>query len=80
MRRLEFFAKTTGVLEIDVHVALQAAGVYMELLGHAKSMELGHKPSFVDAIVLAMARVLKASVVTVDLHIKGLKETIWLGD
>ena len=76
-QRLEW---VTDIARIPVNeeVALLSGKVYLELVEKSKA-ERTSKPGLA-AIVLAIARMLKAKVVTGDKHFKGLKEVVWIGE
>ena len=77
LERLRKISESSDVTPISVESALESAKCYFEL--KEKSREAGiSAPSLFDAMVLAMARVLKAKVVTGDKHLKNLNETLWL--
>lgn len=76
--RLKVVMEASDIASIDVDVAFESARCYEELSQRAKS-EGFKTPSLFDAIVLAIARVFKAKVLTGDEHFKNLPETLWIG-
>ena len=74
---LQTISEATQVIEIDIRLAGESAKASMELVKKARDEGL-RKPGFVDAIVLATARVCRSQVLTGDCHFKGLPETMWL--
>jgi predicted nucleic acid-binding protein len=75
--RLGIMSAASSIVPIDDEMALEAARCYVKLLQEAKRTKLS-TPSLFDAITLAMARLLKAKVITGDKHFKNLPETIWV--
>ncbi len=75
--RLNKISEASSVVPIDPEVAVEAARCYEELSEKARKGGV-RAPSLFDAIVLGVARVLKAKVVTGDEHLKGLPQTFWL--
>lgn len=63
---------------ITLDIALRTYDCDRELRARAKSSRLDG-PGFVDALILATARVLNARVLTGDPHFQGLPDTVWLG-
>ena len=78
LERLEKIVEASSMIPVDTDVALESAKCYRELSEKAKKARV-RTPSLFDAIILAVARVLKAKVVTSDEHFKNLPETLWLG-
>jgi len=70
--------KCSQVVNVNFEIAMESAKAYLELMEEAKQEKL-RDPGLFDAIVLAVARVCTAKVLTGDEHFKGLKETIWIG-
>lgn len=77
-KRLLFIASKSLLIEISMELAVEAAKAYMQLLKKAKKENL-NTPSLADAIVLASARMQNVSIVTGDIHFKGLKEAEYIG-
>lgn len=75
--RLTTIEETSEITPIDKNVALESAKCYLELVEKAKTKGL-KTPSLLDAIVLAIARTLKARIVTGDEHLESFNETIWI--
>lgn len=78
VERIEAIEELTTVIYIDRRVALESAKAYMELVNHAKNLGLRSRPSLADAIVLAVARILRAKILTGDEHFRGLDNVVWL--
>lgn len=76
--RLEKISEASDIAAINGEVALESAKCYMELLARAEKAG-ARTPSLFDAVILGVARVLKAKLVTSDEHFKDLPETLWLG-
>lgn len=77
-RRLAVIVETSEVSCVDDVSAVEAAKAYGQLEKKARNEKLA-TPSLFDAIVLAVARVNHANVLTGDRHFRGLDETLWLG-
>jgi len=77
-QRLEWVTDIARIISVNEEVALLSGKVYLELVEKSKA-ERTSKPGLA-AIVLAIARMLKAKVVTGDKHFKGLKEVVWIGE
>lgn len=75
--RLEIIAGASDIVLIDIKLALEAAKCYTRLAREAKRRRLA-TPSLFDAIPLAVARLLKAKILTRDEHFRNLPETIWM--
>ena len=75
--RLEIVAGASDIVLIDIKLALEAAKCYTRLAREAKRRRLA-TPSLFDAIPLAVARLLKAKILTGDEHFRNLPETIWM--
>jgi len=75
--RLELISANSSITYLDSRLALESAKCYLELRDNAQKRKLNN-PSLFDAIVLATSRVLKAKLLTGDLHFKPLSETIWI--
>jgi len=73
--RLEAISSASIVNSVDIEVALEAGGAYLELADKAKQQKR-RMPSLFDAIILATAREYDSKVVTGDEHFEGLPETI----
>jgi len=78
IERLKLIVKCSQVVNVNFEIAMESAKGYLELMEKAKQEKL-RDPGLFDAIVLAVARVCTAEVLTGDEHFKGLKETIWIG-
>ena len=72
-------SESTDMVAVDEALALEAAEHWVQMAKTARSEGLD-TPSLTDALVLATARKAGASVITGDLHLRSLKETIWIGD
>ena len=79
VKRLRFMEFKSIVVSVDSSVALRAAEIYFELLEKARRERL-RTPSLVDAVVLAMARILGTKLVTGDRLFKGLRDVVYIGD
>ena len=75
--RLEIVAGASDIVLIDIKLALEAAKCYTRLAREARRRRLA-TPSLFDAIPLAVARLLKAKILTGDEHFRNLPETIWM--
>ena len=75
--RLEIVAGASDIVLIDIKLALEAAKCYTRLAREARRRRLA-TPSLFDAIPLAVARLLKAKILTRDEHFRNLPETIWM--
>ncbi len=78
VERLKVIEDLSTVVYMDRRVALESAKAYLELVNHARNLGLKSKPSLVDAVILAMARILKAKILSGDEHFRGLDNVIWL--
>ncbi len=76
-RRLKVIWDLSIVIDIDPTVAVEAGKCYLELKDLARKMNMS-PPSLADAVILAVARLLDAKILTGDLHFKDLPETIWI--
>ncbi len=76
-RRLKVIWDLSIVIDIDPTVAVEAGKCYLELKDLARKMNIS-PPSLADAVILAVARLLDAKILTGDLHFKDLPETIWI--
>ena len=76
--RLRAIADTAEITQINIETAMEAAQCYKTLLDNAKKEGLNN-PSLFDAMVLATANLLRANVVTGDMHFKNLGMTYWIG-
>lgn len=77
LKRLLAISEISIIVIINEEVAIEAAKSYLELREVARKRKL-RSPSLFDAIVLAIARKLKAKVITGDEHFRSLPETIWI--
>ncbi len=77
-KRLATILEASEPAYVDEIAAVEAARTYAQLEKKARERRL-KKPSLFDAIVLAIARINHAKVLTGDEHFEGLAETIWLG-
>ncbi len=66
------------VVGISVEVALQTPGADRDLRSRARFHRLG-LPSFVDVLILSLARASRGRVLTADRHFEGLPEVEWIG-
>ena len=66
------------VAPITVEVAGAVFAADANLRANARSRGLGN-PGLSDAVILALARTLKASVLAPDPHFEGSPETLWMG-
>jgi len=78
IERLKLIIKCSQVVNVSSEIAMESAKAYLELKEKAEQQKL-RDPGLFDAIVLAVAKVCSAKVLTGDEHFKGLKETIWVG-
>ncbi len=77
--RLSKIFELSRIVPVDKNIAVRAAELDYEL--RKKARETGLKePGLFDAIVLAVAEVLDASLITGDEHFKGRPEIVWIGD
>ena len=76
-RWLRSISEATQIVPVDITVAEESAKAFLELLRVASNRGLP-KPGLADAIILAMARLRDAKVLTGDRHFEGLSETSWL--
>ena len=79
LQRLKWIVEVATPVQIDVEVAIAASKCYMEIRNKTKCLKLS-SPSLSDGIILAVARIKEAKVVTGDKHFKDFEETIWIGD
>ena len=79
LQRLKWIVEVATPVQIDVEVAIAASKCYMEMRNKSKRLKL-RSPSLSDGIILAVARIKEAKVVTGDKHFKDFEETIWIGD
>jgi len=79
LQRLKWIVEVATPVQIDVEVAIAASKCYMEMRNKSKRLKLS-SPSLSDGIILAVARIKEAKVVTGDKHFKDFEETIWIGD
>jgi predicted nucleic acid-binding protein len=77
-KRLATMLEASEPVDIDAHLALEAAKATLRLEKQAASSGL-RRPSLFDGIVLASATLNDAKVLTGDEHFKGLPETVWVG-
>ncbi len=78
-KRIDLITRISTIIDIDEELAVESGKAYLELIKHTKKQGLKQKPSLIDAVILAIARKLKAKIITGDRHFKELKETIWIG-
>ncbi len=78
LKRLEWMIEVATLVWIDAKIAMMASKCYMEMRERASQLKLC-APSLVDGIILAVARVKEAKVVTGDRHFRDFEETIWIG-
>jgi predicted nucleic acid-binding protein len=76
---LQGISEATEVYGIDSGLAFKSAEASAELVAKARKENLS-RPGLGDALVLATARAAQGQVLTGDLHFRGLRETLWLGD
>lgn len=76
-KRLNTIVQLSEIVGISEEMALESARQFTYLSEKAKR-ERSSSPSLFDAMVLAVAKINKAKVLTGDQHFKGLPETIWL--
>ncbi|MEM2940666.1 MAG: PIN domain-containing protein [Thermoproteota archaeon] len=77
--RLSKAFELSRIVPVDKGVALRAAELDYEL--RKKAREAGLKePGLFDAIVLAVAKVLNASLISGDEHFQGRPDVVWIGD
>ncbi len=77
--RLSKIFELSRIVPVDKNIAVRAAELDYEL--RKKARETGLKePGLFDAIVLAVAEVLDASLITGDEHFKSRPEIVWIGD
>ena len=75
--RLATISESSELSQIDETIAIESGKAYLEIDARAKKSK-SKKPGLFDAIVLAIARVNKAKVLTGDPHFRDLPETIWM--
>ncbi len=76
--RLKFIVAKSTIIEFDHELAIKAAECLLELRKHAKNLGIKKKPGIADALILAIARELKAKILTGDQHFRDLPEVIYL--
>ncbi len=76
--RLSKVSELSRIVPVDKNVAVKAAEMDYELRENARKAGLG-EPGLFDAIVLAVAKVLDASLITGDEHFKERPEVVWIG-
>lgn len=64
---------------MDEDVAMEAAEIDLELKKKAKEDKL-KEPGLFDAIILAVAKALGATLIAGDEHFKGRPEVLWIGE
>jgi predicted nucleic acid-binding protein len=77
-QKLEIIEQISLIADIDAKVAIESAKAWIELVEKARREKFS-KPSLFDAIVLAIARLKNAKLITGDKHFHGLPEVIWIG-
>ncbi|MEM2122153.1 MAG: PIN domain-containing protein [Candidatus Bathyarchaeia archaeon] len=76
--RVSRISEASRIIPVDEEVAVRAAEIDHELRSKARMDKLG-EPSLIDAIILAVAEVHEALLITGDEHFKDRPETIWIG-
>ncbi|MBO3833296.1 MAG: PIN domain-containing protein [Candidatus Brockarchaeota archaeon] len=77
--RLSKIFELSRIVPVDKNVAVRAAELDYELRKKARETGLKELGLF-DAIVLAVAEVLGASLITGDEHFRGRPEVVWIRD
>ncbi|MGB9760358.1 MAG: PIN domain-containing protein [Thermoproteota archaeon] len=77
--RLSKISEISKIVSITEDIAIKASELDLELRKRAKESKL-KEPSLFDAIVLATAKTLNASVITGDEHFRERTEAIWVGE
>ena len=77
MERIATIREASEIVGVDASTAVESAKMYLMLERNAKEKSLA-RPSLFDGIVLAIARVNQAKVLTGDQHFKNLEDTLWL--
>lgn len=72
LQRLEFIRSTTKIVELDFETAVEAGELNEVLKNQAKGWGL------TDSIILCIARILNAKVVTGDEHFRELKDVVFI--
>jgi len=75
--RLELICANSNIINLDSGLACESAKCYCDLSEQARKMRF-NTPSLFDAIILGVARILNAKILTGDQHFKSLPETVWL--
>lgn len=78
-KRLLFIEANSQIIEINADTAIEAAKIFEELGDKAKREGL-RSVSLADAIVLAIARMLKTRLITTDRHFKGISDIYYIGE
>lgn len=78
-KRLEFVAARTEIIGIDIDVSLRSAELYIELFEHARKRNL-RTPSLADALIYAIALLIKEKLLTGDKLFEGLPKVEYMGD
>lgn len=76
-QRLSQILEASEPAFIDDTIAVEAGRAYLELEERSRKLKLS-KPSLFDGLILAVARINDARVLSGDQHFQGLPETIWI--
>jgi len=76
--RISKIVEISRIVPIDKDVAIKAAELDLELKKEARKKGL-QAPGLFDAIVLAVAEVTGAKLITGDKHFEGRPRVIWIG-
>ncbi|MEM4229677.1 MAG: PIN domain-containing protein [Thermoproteota archaeon] len=76
--RLSKISELSRIVPVDEKVAVKAAEIDRELKEKARKAGI-REPGLFDAVIMAVAKVLNASLITGDEHFKERPETIWIG-
>ena len=77
--RLSTILEVSELVCVDDQVAIEASKAYFQLLDKSRK-EGSRKPSLSDGLVLGIAKINEAKVLTGDEHFKGLPDTIWISE
>lgn len=77
--RLSKILELSRIVPVDKDVAIRAAELDYDLRKKAKENGL-KEPGLFDAIILGVAKVLDANLITGDEHFRGRPEVVWIGD
>lgn len=77
IHRLSMISATTIITPIDLEVAVGVGKAHTELVERARRGKL-ERPGLFDAIILAIARLYRAKILTGDEHFRGLPETVMI--